>query len=129
MNEHGKADSFVRIFAFLRGAMLLLFAAIFMAAPEKMMPGTSLDPARTLALTFGSRLVLLGAAFIVLAWVRRWEALAWLFFADALLQVFDTGMALATGKGAVAVLPAAIGALEVWVGMVLLRANRLEHQE
>lgn len=129
METQGKADFIVRGFAFLRGAMLLLFAVVFIAAPEKMIPGGSADPARTLALTFGSRLVLFGAAFIVLAWARRWEALAWLLIADALLQVFDTGMALATGKGALALVPAVIGALEVWAGMVLLRANRHPKRE
>jgi hypothetical protein len=44
--------------------------------------------------------------------------------ADAALQVFDAGMSLATHKGAVAVLPAALGAIDVWAALVLVRASR-----
>jgi hypothetical protein len=40
------------------------------------------------------------------------------------LQIFDTGMALAMNKGALAILPAALGAIDVWAGLFLLRVAR-----
>jgi hypothetical protein len=114
-----------RAFAILRGAMLIVFCVFLILAPEKAMPGSSSEPARSLALVFASRTILLGIAFVVLATRCRPKALAWLFFADAALQLFDTGMALAMQKGAVAVLPAVLGALDVWAGLALLRATPL----
>jgi hypothetical protein len=113
-----------RAFAILRAAMLIVFCVFLILAPEKAMPGSSTEPARALALVFASRTILLGIAFVVLALRCRSKALAWVFFADAILQLFDTGMALAMQKGAVAVLPAALGALDVWAGLVLLRSAR-----
>jgi hypothetical protein len=41
--------------------------------------------------------------------------------ADAALQLFDTAMALAMNKGALAILPAGLGAIAVWAGLFLLR--------
>jgi len=73
---------------------------------------------------FASRTILLGVVLVALAIRRKREGLAWVLSADAALQVFDTGMALATNKGAVAVLPIALGALDVWAGLHLLRATR-----
>jgi hypothetical protein len=46
--------------------------------------------------------------------------------ADAALQVFDTGMALATGKATLSLLPLALGALDVWAGKALLRSARTQ---
>jgi hypothetical protein len=43
-------------------------------------------------------------------------------FHAAAIKLFDTGLALAMQKGAVAVLPAVLGALDVWAGLALLRA-------
>ena len=118
-------DRLARAFAILRGAMLIVFCGFLIVAPEKAMPGSSIEPARTLALIFASRTILLGIAFVVLAIRCRPKALAWVFLADATLQLFDTGMALAMNKGVVAVLPAALGALDVWAALVLLRAARV----
>jgi hypothetical protein len=49
--------------------------------------------------------------------------------ADAALQVFDTGMALATGKAPLSLLPLALGALDVWAGKALLRSARTQDIE
>lgn len=111
-------------FATLRGAMLVLFAVLIIAVPEKAMPGSSSEPIRSLALVVASRTLLLGSALVVLALRRRLEVLAWVLWADAALQVFDTGLALATDKGAVAILPAILCVLDVWAGAVLRRAAR-----
>jgi hypothetical protein len=45
--------------------------------------------------------------------------------ADAALQLFDTGMAITTNKGVLAVAPAALGAVDLWAGLFLLRASRV----
>ena len=118
-----RSDRIARAFALLRGAIVIVFSVVLIVAPEKAMPGSSSEPARTLALIFASRTILLGIAFIALALHRKREALAWVFFADAVLQLFDTGMALATGKYALVALPIVIGALDVWAGRVLLRGR------
>jgi hypothetical protein len=116
------SDRLARAFAMLRGAMVVVFSAFLIAAPEKVMPGSSTEPARSLALIFASRTILLGIVLVVLAIRRRPQGLAWVLLADAALQVFDTGMALAMHKGAVAVLPVALGAMDVWASLFLLRA-------
>jgi hypothetical protein len=72
---------------------------------------------------FASRTILLGVALAFLAIKAKRKGLAWLLLADAALQLFDTGMALATHKGALAVLPAVIGGLDAWAGVVLLRLS------
>ncbi len=118
------SDRLARAFALLRGAMVVLFSVSLIIAPEKAMAGSSTEPARSLALIFASRSILLGLALVVLALGRKREGLGWVLFADAALQLFDTGMALATDKGALAVLPAALGAVDVWAGLFLLRAAR-----
>jgi len=117
------SDRLARAFGMLRGAMLIAFSAFLIAAPEQAMPGSSGEPARSLGLVFASRTILLGTALLALAIRRKREALAWVLFADAALQVFDTGMALAMDKGAVAILPAALGVLDVWAGITLRRAR------
>jgi hypothetical protein len=104
--------------------MLLLFTVFLIIAPEKAMPGSSTEPARSLALVFASRTILLGAVLVALAITRKHKGLAWVLLADAALQLFDTGMALATSKGALAILPAALGAMDVWAGLYLLRAAK-----
>jgi len=119
------SDRLARAFAILRGAMVVLFSVLLIAAPEKAMPGSSTEPARSLALIFASRTILLGIVLVALAIRGRREGLAWVLLADAALQLFDTGMALATHKGALAVLPAALGAMDVWAGLLLLRAARV----
>jgi hypothetical protein len=47
--------------------------------------------------------------------------LGFILLADAAFQVFDTGMALAMGKGNMAVFPVALGVLDVWAGLTLLK--------
>jgi hypothetical protein len=122
MPSHVWSDRLARAFAVLRGAMVILFSVALIVAPEKAIAGSSTEPARSLALMVASRTILLGLVLVVLAIRGRRGALAWVLLADAALQVFDTGMALATHKGALAALPAALGALDVWAGLFLLRA-------
>src|SRR4051794_4491773 len=104
----------VRAFAALRGVTLILFSAAFVLAPEKMMPGSSAEPARSIALIFVSRNVVYGGAYVVLALRGLKRALGWLFLADFVFQIFDTGLAIASHKGAVAGMPAVIGGLALW---------------
>src|SRR5262245_13649429 len=94
------SDRLARAFAVLRGAMLILFCVALIIAPEKAMPGSSIEPARSLALMFTSRTILLGLVLVVLALRRKREGLAWVLLADAALQLFDTALALAMNKGA-----------------------------
>jgi hypothetical protein len=115
-------DRLARTFAVLRGAMVTVFSAVLIIAPETAMPGSSTEPARSLGVIFASRTILLGAVLVVLAFRRKREGLAWVLLADAALQLFDTAMALAMNKGALAILPAALGAIDVWAGLFLLRA-------
>lgn len=117
-------DRAARGFAVLRGFMLVLFSVFLVVAPEKSMAGSSAEPARSLALVFSSRTILLGIALVVLAVTRRRRGLGWVLCADAVLQLFDAGMALAMHKGALAIVPVALGALDVWAGIFLLRTSR-----
>jgi len=112
--------------AILRGAILVAFSLALVFAPEDVMPGTSAEPARTLGLMFASRTILLGVAFIALAARGMARPLAWVFFADAALMLFEVAMALATDKIDLAVGGLVIGALEVWAGRTLHRASRAE---
>ena len=86
------------------------------------MPGTSAEPARTLGLMFASRTILLGIAFIALAARRSARPLAWVFFADAALMLFEMVMAVATADFGLAAGGLVIGTLEVWAGRTLQRA-------
>ena len=124
MPSSTRPDALARTYAILRGSMLVMFSVFLVIAPERAMPGSSAEPARSLALVFASRTILLGIVLVVLALRRKREGLAWVLFADAALQVFDTGMAFATGKGALALLPLALGALDAWAGVSLRRAAR-----
>jgi hypothetical protein len=117
-------ERLARGFAVLRGAMLILYCLLLILAPEKVVPGSSAEPARSLALMFASRTVLVGVAFTVLGMARKQEGLAWVLLADAVLQLFDAGMAIVAHRYNVVVLPLAIGAIEVWAALVLLRAAR-----
>jgi hypothetical protein len=112
------------VFAILRGALLSVFAVVLVVMPETAMPGSSTEPAWSLAMMFGSRTMILGIALVGFAIARKREGLAWVLMADAALQLFDTGLALVMGKGALAILPLAWGALDVGAGLVLLRAAR-----
>lgn len=116
-----KAETLARVFAFLRGSMLLLFMAFLVLSPEQALAGSSTEPARSLALMIASRTTLLATLLVVLALRFRRDGLAWLLLADAALQLYDVGMALAMHKGAVAVLPAALGALDLWAALSLRR--------
>jgi hypothetical protein len=124
MTHRSWPDRLARGFAVLRGAMVIVFSVLLVVAPERMMPGSSVEPARTLALMFASRTILLGVVLAGLAIAGKREALGWVLVADAVLQVFDTAMAIVMGKGAVAVAPALLCALDVWAGRWLLRAAR-----
>jgi len=117
-----KPETLARAFAILRGVMLVLFCVFLIVAPEKALPGSSTEPARSVALMFASRTILLGTLLVVLAVRLKREGLAWLLLADAALQIFDVAMALAEHKGAVALLPAALCAFDGWAGLCLLGA-------
>jgi hypothetical protein len=118
------SERLARVYAVLRAAMLIVFMLALVLAPEKAMPGSSSDPARRLALMFASRTILLAVALVILAVRGQRKGLAWVLLADAVLQVFDTGMAFATGKAALAPFPAILGCLDTWAGLSLLRASR-----
>jgi hypothetical protein len=124
MPSNNWSERFARGFAILRGAMLVLSMVMLIVAPERAMPGSSTGLVRTVALMFASRTIVLGTVLVFLAIRQRRAALAWVLFADAVLQVFDTAMAITLHRGAVALLPAAIGAVDVWAGLTLLRSAR-----
>lgn len=124
MPDHAWSDRLARYFAVLRGAMLVVFSVYLIVAPERALPGSSSEPARSVALMFASRTILLGVALLILAIRRKPNGLAWVLLADAAFQVFDTGLALAMHKGGLAVLPAVLGALDVWAATLQLRAAR-----
>jgi hypothetical protein len=109
--------------ALVRGAILIAFSLALALAPEDVMPGTSAEPARTLGLMFASRTILLGVAFITLALRRSARPLAWVFFADASLMLFEMVTAVATNELGLAVGGLVIGTLELWAGRTLQRAT------
>lgn len=87
---------FVFGFGGLRVLMALAFSAGLFFAPESLMPGAGVEPARTLALSLATRLFGFG---IALAWClppKRWAALRWLFVFDAGMQVLDVSVGLRT---------------------------------
>jgi hypothetical protein len=106
--------------------MVFAFCAFLILAPERMTPGSSAEPARSYALVFASRSILLGIVMIALAVKARREALAWVFLADAALQAFDTALSVAQGNGAVSIMPFALGVLDVWAAVVLRKTARAE---
>ena len=103
--------------------MVFAFCAFLIFAPERMTPGSSAEPARSYALVFASRSILLGIVMIALAVKQKREALAWVFLADAALQAFDTALAISQRGGAVWVMPLALGVLDVWAAQVLRRSR------
>ena len=109
-------------FALLRGALFIVYAAALFVAPEAVIPGSSVEPARAIGLMFASRMLVFGVAFVVLVVGRSRRALAWLLVADGALQIFDVGMAVASSRGAVAALPAILAVIDGWAARVLLRA-------
>jgi hypothetical protein len=113
-----------RWYGFARGLMLALLSLAILVAPETGVPGAATEPARSLALVFGSRSILLGCVLVVMSLRRLRLSLAWVLWLDAALQIFDTLLALATGKGALALLPAALGIADVIAGLILVRAGR-----
>jgi hypothetical protein len=117
-------DRLARAYAILRGAIGLVFCMFLVFAPERMMPGSSAEPARSLALVFASRQVLFALVLLALAVRRRREGLAWVLLADAALQAFDTALAVAQNKGAIAIMPLAFGVIDVWAAVVLRRLAR-----
>jgi hypothetical protein len=121
MANSTKSDLLARTYAVLRGAMVIVFSVALILVPEKAVPGSSLEPARSLALMFASRTILLGLVLAALAIRGKRQGLAWVLLADAALQIFDTGLALAMSKGAVAALPLLLGALDVWMALRLFR--------
>jgi hypothetical protein len=104
--------------------MLLLAVVVIFAAPERALPGSSLEPARSLGLMFASRTLLLSLVLIALAARNERRALAWVLFADAAFQVFDTGLSLSMGKGALSALPALICLIDAWAARTLQRVGR-----
>lgn len=107
--------------AVVRGLISVVFSLALVLAPEQLMPGSSAEPARTLAVFFASRLFAIGAAFIALAVLKQTRALAGLFFADVALQGFDLLWPLAHGQTNGFVAPLVIGATGIWAGLRLRR--------
>lgn len=108
----------MRVFSLIIVVVRVLLATGFSMslwlAPESVLPGSSLEPARTLALSLLSRTLAFGLA---LAWVtvtRRSRALAWLLAWDIGLQVFDASVALRHGWDANALVPVVLGVLEAF---------------
>jgi hypothetical protein len=116
-------DRLARGYAILRGVMVIAFCAVLIFDPERLTPGSSAEPARSFALVFASRSILLGLVFIALALRRKREGLAWVFLADAALQLFDTGLSVAQHKGAVSLMPFVLGVLDVWAAQLLRSAS------
>ena len=113
------SDRIARGYAILRGVMVIAFCAFLVFDPERLTPGSSAEPARSYALVFASRSILLGLVMIALSVRRKREALAWVFVADALLQAFDTALSVTQNKGALSIMPFALGVLDVWAALVL----------
>ena len=67
-------DRLARTFAVLRGAMVAVFSAVLIIAPETAMPGSSTEPGRSLGLVFASRTTLL-VVLVALALRRKREGL------------------------------------------------------
>jgi hypothetical protein len=103
------ANYLARGFAILRSLIGLVFSVLLVAMPEPMMPGSSLEPARTLVLVFVSRIAAFSIALAVLAVRDQRRALAWLLRADVAMQVFDAALGVAGGDYISASLPIAIG--------------------
>jgi hypothetical protein len=99
---------FALVIAFARALLAVVFSIAFIAVPAQLMPGSELEPARSLALLFVSRNLVFAIALATLAIRREGRALGWLLLADVALQVFDAAHA----HDASSVVPIAIGVLE-----------------
>lgn len=110
---------FAHVIAFLRALLAFVFSIAFIAAPEQLLPGSSLEPARALALLFVSRNLAFAIALTVLAARRIDRALAWLLIADVALQIFDASIA----HDASSMMPLLIGLLEAVAARQLLKAR------
>ena len=99
---------FALVIAFSRALLALVFSVAFIAIPAQLMPGSELEPARSLALLFVSRNLVFAAALAIVAARREARALGWLLVADVALQVFDAAHA----HDATSVMPVIIGLLE-----------------
>ena len=107
---------FAHVVAFARALLGLVFSLALIAVPEQVMPGSSLEPARSLALVFVSRNLAFVVGLAVLAARKRDVPLAWLLLADVALQVFDAALA----HDASSVMPVVIGVLEALAARQLL---------
>lgn len=111
---------FAHAVAGTRAFLALVFSIAFIVVPEDMLPGSSAEPARSLALLFVSRNIAFGLALLVLA-VRRVDVpLAWVLIVDVALQGYDAAWA----HDASAVVPVIIGVLEALAARQLLNAAR-----
>ena len=107
---------FAHVIAFLRSLLAFVFSIAFIVMPEQLMPGSSVEPARSLALVFVSRNLMFATGLAVLAARRIDQPLAWLLIADVGLQVFDAAMA----HDASSFVPVVIGVLEAFAARQLL---------
>ena len=107
---------FAHVIALLRSLLAVVFSIAFIVMPEQLMPGSSVEPARSLALVFVSRNLRFATGLAVLAARRIDQPLAWLLIADVGLQVFDAAMA----HDASSFVPVVIGVLEAFAARQLL---------
>lgn len=105
-------------FAIFRGIQLAALTVPWLL--QKLRRADATESERSLVLMIGSRSILLGLVIVALAFTNRREALGWVLIGDGLLQLFDALLALALGKRAVAVLPAALCVLDALAGLTLL---------
>jgi hypothetical protein len=100
-----------------RALLALVFSIAFIVTPEALMPGSSAEPARSLALLFVSRNIAFGIALLVLVVRRINGPLAWVLIVDIALQIYDAAYA----HDATAIVPVVIGVLEALAARQLLK--------
>ena len=105
-------------FAIVRGFQLAGLTVPWLL--HKVRRADATESERSLALMIASRSILLGLAIVALGLANRRATLAWVLIADALLQLFDALVAIALGKRKLAILPAALCALDGFSGIILL---------
>ena len=111
---------FAHAVAGTRAFIALVFSIAFIVVPEDMMPGSSAEPARSLALLFVSRNIAFGIALLVLAVKRIDVPLAWVLIIDVALQLYDAAYA----HDATAIVPIVIGVLEALAARQLLNGAK-----
>jgi hypothetical protein len=112
---------FAHLVAFARALLALVFSIAFIVVPEQLMPGSSLEPARSLALLFVSRNLMFAVGLTVLSARRLDRPLGWLLLADVALQTFDAAYA----HDASSIVPVIIGVLEALAArQLLLRSGK-----